>query len=210
MPVVDSENHYVGMLNPMNLLSKLLDIGRASDGLGGRLIHTSIDLIAKVLHAEILVASEQEQIQDFQVYVSAMSIERFDELLPDDNRHLAIICGDRPEIHLHTLQRKIRLLIITGDQRVESLIMDEANNRGVSILRTSFDSAAAIRRLKFENVEMGEFGTVYTVSFSHSRTSPIFSFSYFHIRTFLSPRPSPPAHCTGTAESARRSARRPW
>lgn len=149
LPVVDGDGRYVGMLNPLNLLSKLLDIGRASDGLGGRRIHTSIDLIAKVLHAEVLVASEADVIQDFQVYVSAMSIERFGEQLPKENRTLAVISGDRPDIHLKALQRQIRLLIVTGNQRVEDLILKEAKNRGVSILRTSFDSAAAIRRLKF-------------------------------------------------------------
>ncbi|MDR0932804.1 MAG: putative manganese-dependent inorganic diphosphatase [Victivallales bacterium] len=150
LPVIKGDGKFLGMLSSLSLLSQLLNIG-SSDGsdLAGRRIHSSIDLIVNVLEAEILTGIDTAVEQDFDVYVAAMGVDSFEEHIPSDNRDLALIVGDRPEIHLRALHRDLRLLIITGRRPIDPLILKEAAAHRVSILRTELDSATVIRRLKF-------------------------------------------------------------
>lgn len=150
LPVVEKDKTFLGMLSPLTLLSKLLNIGCDSENsLTGRRVHSSIRLIRQVLNAETLTCFEDEAIQDFCVYVAAMSQDNFEKHLPQTHHELAVIAGDRPEIHIRALARPIRLLIVTGNCPVEKLIVDEAEKRRVTILRTPYDSASVIRRIKF-------------------------------------------------------------
>lgn len=159
LPVVDREGMFLGMLSPMNLLSRLLDVRREEGtGLTGRIIHSSIDLIKQVIEAKALTEFDAEKKQDFKVYVAAMSMESFTSHIPASaHGEMALISGDRPDIHLMALQQKIRLLIVTGEKNIEPLILKEAQNQKVTILKTSFDSATVIRRLKF-SVPVEDFG----------------------------------------------------
>ena len=72
-------------------------------------------MIRQVLNAETLTCFEDEAIQDFCVYVAAMSQDNFEKHLPQTHHELAVIAGDRPEIHIRALARPIRLLIVTGN-----------------------------------------------------------------------------------------------
>jgi len=151
LPIVGNERQFLGMLSPLNLLSHLLDIGRdAGNSLTGRMIHSSIDLINKVLEGQILTGVETEKPQDFKVYVAAMGLDSFETHLPqNDSKELVLITGDRPDIHLKALQWGIRLLIVTGEKSVEPLILKEAALQNVTIVKTTSDSASVIRRIKF-------------------------------------------------------------
>ena len=150
LPVADAGGKFLGMLSPLNLLSSLLDLDGDGSGLAGRRIYSSIRLMRQLLEADEPVSIDPDAEQEFEVYVAAMSLESFEEHLPrGNNRELAVIAGDRPEIHLRALHRKIRLLIVTGRRNVDSFICKEAAEQGVAILHTRFDSATAIRRLKF-------------------------------------------------------------
>ena len=160
LPIVAPDRRFVGMLSPLNLLSRLLDVGKdAGSGLTGRLVHSSIALVTRVIEAKMLAAFDIDRVQDLHVYVAAMGVDSFETHLPQekDQSELALISGDRPEIHLRALQRRIRLLIVTGDKSVDPLILEEAKKRKVTILATSLDSASVIRRLKF-SVPVEEFG----------------------------------------------------
>ena len=150
LPVVNRDGDFLGMLSGMALLTHLLNIGSdEGSGLTGRKVCTSIELIRQVLEAEILNGKDIFATQDFEVYVAAMSQEGFEEHLPDNFDKLAVIVGDRPDIHLRALARKLRLLIVTGDRPVDPLILQGAKASGVSIIKTALDSATVIRRLKF-------------------------------------------------------------
>jgi len=159
LPVAASDGKFLGMLSPLALLSQLLNIG-SSDGsdLAGRRIHSSIDLVRNVLEAEVLSGCDTETLQDFEVYVAAMGLDSFEEHIPLHGRNLALIVGDRPEIHLRALHHELRLLIVTGSRPIDPLILKEAESHRVSILRTGLDSATVIRRLKFSSpVEFTRF-----------------------------------------------------
>ncbi len=150
LPVVDGKK-YLGMLSPLALLARWLNTEEDNDvSLTGRHIHSSIQLIARVIDAALPEHDVPEELQDFTVYVAAMGVDSFDEHIPADRKeNPVLIVGDRPEIHLRALQRMIKLLIVTGNRPVEPLISEEAKRRRITILRTACDSATVIRRLKF-------------------------------------------------------------
>ena len=160
LPVVDGEGKFLGMLSGMALLTNLLSIGNdvASTSLTGRRIKTSISLISQVLDADPLNVRDGDMAQTFEVYVAAMSPDVFDEHLPDNNHELAMIVGDRPDIQLKSIARKMRLMIVTGNRPVDPWVLQGAQAQGVSILQTKLDSATVIRRLKFSvPVEFTDF-----------------------------------------------------
>ena len=159
LPVVDENMNFLGMLSGMALLTNLLSIGNdAGSSLTGRRIQSSISLIADVLSGEMLTVRDADVTQTFEVYVAAMSPDVFDEHLPDNNHELAMIVGDRPDIHLKSIARKLRLLIVTGNRPVDPWVLQGAENEGVSIIQTGLDSATVIRRLKFSvPVEFSDF-----------------------------------------------------
>ncbi len=147
LPVVGEKGELLGMLSPLALLSNLLDVD-AEGGLAGRAVTTSLRLISELIQSELPQAPDADVERNFLVYVGAMGVESFDAHLPQSG-DLVVIVGDRPDIHLRALRRKIKVLIVTGGKPVEPLILEEAARCGVAVLRTNFDSATVIRRLKF-------------------------------------------------------------
>ncbi len=147
LPVVGENGVFLGMLSPLALLSNLLDVG-AEGGLAGRAVTTTLRLIAELIQSELPPSQDSDVSRNFLVYVGAMGVESFDAHLPQTG-DLVVIVGDRPDIHMRALRRKIRVLIVTGGKPVEPLILSEAERTGVAVLRTHFDSATVIRRLKF-------------------------------------------------------------
>ena len=150
LPVTDVDGKWRGMLSGMAFLGDLLAIGEESErSFTGRRVYSSIDMIQRVLDAELLTGCDLDKPQYFEVYVAAMGEENFQKHLPAREDELAIIVGDRNEIHRSSIARKVRLLIITGDCFVEDSVLSEAAGQKVTILRTALDSATVIRRLKF-------------------------------------------------------------
>lgn len=152
LPVTDSAGIFLGMLSQRILLADLLKINSdAGESLTGRHIFSSSSHIMKGLKAEVISGKPDDTSRDYDVYVAAMSPEFFDQHLKSSVNEPAIIVGDRPEIHLRAIQRGIKLLIITGNCPVESMVIELAAQKGMTILRTAYDSATVTRRLKFSS-----------------------------------------------------------
>ena len=150
LPVTDADGKWHGMLSGMAFLGDLLALGDESErSFTGRRVYSSINMIRSVLEAELLTGCDMEHSQYFEVYVAAMGEENFRKHLPAREEELAVIVGDRKEIHVSSIARKVRLLIITGNCSVEESVLEEAARQQVTMLRTALDSATVIRRLKF-------------------------------------------------------------
>lgn len=148
LPAVDHSGGYAGSLCLFELLGTLLQNGEA--GLTGRRVRTSLNSIMEVLNGEALSLKDPELEQDFSVYVAAMNVESFKEHVPRDRPdELAIVVGDRSDIHLLAIGCGARLMIITGSRRIDPVVLEAARHKGVSIIKTRLDSAACVRRIKF-------------------------------------------------------------
>ena len=151
IPVVDDKRRYKGMLSLFAMLSSVLQTtSDDSNGMTGRNVYSSLDLIVKVLEGEPISLFESAREQIFSVYVAAMNVESFKEHVPYENPgSLAIIVGDRTDIHLQAINLGTRLIIVTGARKVDPLVLQVAKERNISIIKTPLDSATVVRRLKF-------------------------------------------------------------
>jgi len=151
LPVVRADGSFAGMLSPLALLEQLLNTGSGDEGgLTGRLVKSSIALIANVIGAKVPQNPALEEQRDFLVYVAAMSMESFEKHIPEESfPSVALIVGDRAEIQLRALQKGVPLLIVTGSRPIDPQIQQEAACKNITILKTKLDSATVIRRLKF-------------------------------------------------------------
>lgn len=151
VPVINSKRQYRGMLSVFSLLGSLLQTNGKTQGsaLTGRSVYSSLNLILQVLEGEALSLFDEEREQIFAVYVAAMNVESFNEHVPSNNpKELAIIVGDRTDIHLKAIHLGIRLIIITGAKEVDPVVLQAAKDRQLSIIKTQLDSATVVRRLK--------------------------------------------------------------
>lgn len=151
LPVTDGDGSFVGMLSPMALLSELMNITSHTDeSLAGRALFSSPAMMQSVLDAECLTGAAEDGRKIYNVFVAAMSVEVFEgRLLRPDRDNPVVIVGDRPEIHRCVVGHGIPVLIVTGNCAVAPDVVRLAAEKNVSILRTRFDSATVIRRVKF-------------------------------------------------------------
>lgn len=169
LPVVDAAGKYMGMLSSIALLSQLLNItGEDAECFTGRRIFSSIEMICRVLDAEPVTICKADLQQDFDVYVAAMHADSFAKHVPVERKdNLAIIVGDRPRIYQRALALQVRLLIVTNPRELSETFIRQAEEQGVSVIRTQLDSASVIRRLKFsipvEHTQI-EAGSTFTLA----------------------------------------------
>lgn len=156
VPVVDAKGVYLGMVSLFDLADRLVlqasDAGfsGAGGGLIGREIRTTIAHAQEVLKARALSLYREGSLEALEVYVGAMSETTLRERMGGrDPKKVALVVGDRHEIHEMAIGFKLRLMIVTGSSEVDADLIDKARSNGTSILQTAFDSATTVRRLKF-------------------------------------------------------------
>lgn len=153
IPVIDSTGTYTGMVNMFEITNRIfkLPLGESQSGnLLGRKVRSSINFITRVLDGEKILAFEDEVFTTLNVYVAAMSLSSFKDHISENNpKNLAIVVSDREDIQFMAAGLSVKLLIITGNSKISDHILDLAKERGTSIIRTEFDSATTVRRLKF-------------------------------------------------------------
>jgi manganese-dependent inorganic pyrophosphatase len=156
VPVVDLKKKYLGMVSLFDLADRLVlqatedGFEGSGDGLLGREIHTSIAHIQEVLKAKSLSTYRVDTIESMEVYVGAMSESTLrGRMSKRDRLRVALVVGDREEIHRMAVEMKLRLMIVTGNFPVDDDLIDDAKSNGTCILQTPYDSATTVRRLKF-------------------------------------------------------------
>jgi manganese-dependent inorganic pyrophosphatase len=147
IPVVDAEQRVVGVLSVLELMDLFFHDG--GDPLRARTVTTSLEKIRSVLGGEFQHAIEPARHDELLVMVGAMSAEGFTERMAKfPSARLAVVCGDRPTIHLPAIEHGVRALVITGGFRLSSGLADLARLRGVSVISSPFDTVNTTLRLK--------------------------------------------------------------
>ena len=156
VPVVDGKGVYLGMVSLFDLADRLVlqasDQGfdGAGGGLVGREIRTTIAHVTEVLKAKAVSLYREGHVEALEVYVGAMSEGTLrSRMARRDPKRIALVVGDRAEIHRLGVEMNLRLIIVTGNCNVDGGLIERARSSGTSILQTPFDSATTVRRLKF-------------------------------------------------------------
>lgn len=140
LPVLDGERRCHGTLSLFKV-SRFLFPGsnRAFDS---RRVLSSLENLAQTLGGRLLVAREADREEDLILMVGAMGLESFAarlDLYPREK--LAVVVGDRWDIQNLAIREGVRVMIVTGDLRVEPKTIDAAQRQGVSLMTSPHDTA---------------------------------------------------------------------
>jgi len=109
-----------------------------------RQVHTSINDVVTALKADVKYARDEDSLEDMFVKIGAMDIRSFGKFTDADaipTEETIIIVGDRWDIQQRSIQIGVRLLVITGSLGVDDEVVEQAREKGVSLIVSPYDSA---------------------------------------------------------------------
>ncbi|SHI45502.1 manganese-dependent inorganic pyrophosphatase [Malonomonas rubra DSM 5091] len=142
LPVVDDEFHPKGMLL-LKTATEVFLVPSEPDKL--RRVRASLASIQQCLSATGHHLREPDQVENFNLYVGARCEASFsrwvEEIVPEKT---ILITGDRSGIQKMAIDAGVRLLIVSGKSEISTEYLEEARERGVSILISPYDTANSV------------------------------------------------------------------
>ena len=165
LPVLDDSGVPTGVIPLLKIAERSLLTG--PDSL--RLVTASLASLAACLEARFLAGAPGPEVETLHLFVGAMGEGSFSSKIEGfDPETLVVVTGDRRSIQLSSIERGVRLLVVTGGLPVDRDVVRLASERGVALLSTPLDTAATVSRARlsipaghlaephFESVGMGE------------------------------------------------------
>ncbi|WP_224984696.1 putative manganese-dependent inorganic diphosphatase [Geomonas agri] len=165
LPVLDAAGVPKGVIPLRRIAERSLVTG--ADSL--RLVSASLASLAACLTGRFLAGSADAAVESLHLFVGAMAEESFiDRISGFDPATLVVVTGDRTSIQKASIERGVRLLVVTGGLPVAEDVVRLAQARGVALLSTPLDTAATVARARlatpvlalavpnFESVSVGE------------------------------------------------------
>jgi manganese-dependent inorganic pyrophosphatase len=172
IPVVDDEGRLLGMPAIQEMAQLFLPPdGSTSRESMNRELRTSLRNIVNAVGGTADGDTQNlDAFQDLVLVVAASSVETTRQRAGQfPNEKLAILTGDRPEIHALAIEIGARCLIVTGGFKPWDGIIEQAKNKGVTILCAAYDTATTSQLIRFSR-PIGEALTHSFLSFG-SRTA---------------------------------------
>jgi manganese-dependent inorganic pyrophosphatase len=140
LPVVDNNQSLMGIVSLLKLSEKYLVAG--TDRKRG--VDASLRSLADCLGGTFLAGTPADELEHFHLFIGAMLEASFLSRIEGyDPASLMIMTGDRRSIQQLAVERKARLLVVTGGLPVDDDIVDSARKAGVTIISTGYDTTTA-------------------------------------------------------------------
>lgn len=175
MPVVDDEGRLLGIPTIQDLAQLFLPPDEAHPhNAANREVRTSLNNINAALGGEMFGdLTGVDQLEGLLLVVAASSWETTRKrALHFPARQVAIVTGDRPEIHALAMDLKVRCLIITGGFMPSAELQQQARAQGVAIVVSSHDTASTSQLIRFSRA-MGEALTAGSAFQSFTSRTPL-------------------------------------
>ncbi|TVP46210.1 MAG: CBS domain-containing protein, partial [Gemmatimonadales bacterium] len=143
VPVIDPDHRLLGSVSIYQLGQSFLP--KAGPARDVRRVETSLDSIARVLDAKRLHLVNERETGPLYIRVAAMDLASFDGLQDREGippGQTIIVVGDRLDIQERSIERGVRLLVVSGSCPVNDDILELARKAGVSVLSCGHDSAS--------------------------------------------------------------------
>jgi manganese-dependent inorganic pyrophosphatase len=140
LPVVDKDNALMGIVSLLKLSEKYLVAG--TDRKRG--VDATLRSLADCLGGTFLAGAPADRLEHLHLFIGAMLEESFLKRIEGyDPASLMIMTGDRRSIQQLAIDRKARLLVVTGGLPVDDDIITGAQKTGVTIISTAYDTTTA-------------------------------------------------------------------
>jgi manganese-dependent inorganic pyrophosphatase len=165
IPVVDDEGRLLGVPSIQDMAQLFLP-AEAGTHAGNRAVPTSLQNIVAALGGTLAGdTTGADKVQEFVLVVAASSVETSRQRAMQFKSHdVALVTGDRPEIHALAIELGARCLIITGGFKPWDSILDQAKAKDVAIICSPHDTASTSQLLRFSR-PIGEALTEDFLSF---------------------------------------------
>lgn len=139
LPVVGSDGTYKGALHYNAFARNMMQY--ISPDRATR-VPTSLRYLAEALQAEVVLEKERDVIFKSRMLVAAMEKEAFRAYLDKEKPEEAVvIVGNRRDIQALSIERGVRVLIITGGKALDADLTEEARKKKVSVLVSPYGTA---------------------------------------------------------------------
>ncbi|MEZ5275902.1 MAG: putative manganese-dependent inorganic diphosphatase [Opitutaceae bacterium] len=142
LPVVDDDNVLQGFISVFQLGGYFTPKIREPREM--RHVSTSLPAVVRALKARVLHLEDGDAIEDLYVKIGAMDIRsfgRFSQAEDIPHNQSIIVVGDRWDIQQRSIQIGVRLLVITGNLEIDEEVIQQARDKGVSLVVSPYDSA---------------------------------------------------------------------
>lgn len=140
LPVVNNDNIPIGLASLLKLSEKYLVAG--TDRKRG--VDTSLRSLTQCLEGAVLCGSTGDEIEHLHLFIGAMIEESFSKRIEGyDPATLLIMTGDRPSIQLASIERGVRVLVVTGGLEISQELLEKARSAGTVVISTPYDTATA-------------------------------------------------------------------
>jgi manganese-dependent inorganic pyrophosphatase len=144
LPVLDGEQRCKGMLSLFKL-SKFLFPAANRPFESSRRVLSSLRNLAGVLQGTLVVEHDADREQELVLSIGAMGLDSFAERLDQYPREqMAVVVGDRWDIQNLAIREKVRVLIVTGDHKVETKTVEAAQRNQVCLISSPHDTATTV------------------------------------------------------------------
>lgn len=169
LPVVDDAGRLLGIPTIQDLAQLFLPPDDAHPlKAANRQVRTSLRNITNALGGQMTGALEHAEVFDnLLLVVAASSVEttrRRASQFPA--RQLAIVTGDRPDIHSMAVELRVRCLIITGGFQPSEELRTQARVNGVAVIASPHDTASTSQLIRFSR----PIGEALTIGFQRFST----------------------------------------
>ena len=140
LPVLDEAGRPQGSLSLLRLSENYLLPGSDRQ----REFTTTLPLLARTLAGRFVTGAPLEEPMTLNLFIGAMLEESFSGRIDGhDPETLLIMTGNRRTIQQASIERGVKLLVITGDHPIDDDLLALAGQKGVSVLLTPYDTATA-------------------------------------------------------------------
>ena len=140
LPIIDGNGRYHSLLHYSSFAQKVLKMINPQNK---TVIPTSIELLSGVLHSQTLVTHNEKEIRKSPIIIAAAEYDTFREHLgahiPENT---IVITGNRVDIQKYAIESGVRALIITSGNMIDKALRERADEKGVSILVSPYDTAS--------------------------------------------------------------------
>ncbi len=141
LPVVNDQKIPLGVLYLKQLSERFLVPSKEEEI---RRVRTSPDALVECLEARALNLVDAESIEELNLYVGAMHSRTFGEKLDNtDPRTMILVTGDREKVQRKSVEKGVRILVVTGNLPVSDALLETARANRVTVLSTPFDTATS-------------------------------------------------------------------
>jgi len=140
LPVLDGSKKPQGILSLLRLSESYLLLGSDRQ----REFVTTLPSLAATLSGKFVSGGDDDTAVTLKLFIGAMLEESFsDRIFGHNPANLLIMTGNRRTIQQATIERGIKLLVVTGNHSIDDDLLLLAKEKGVAVLLSPHDTATA-------------------------------------------------------------------